>query len=145
MTPEPTPPYALPDYLTKSTLLKKRRVKKHQLPGYKEQLLLLHAPNMLPLLMQKVTELIQAGDKDIIKQALAMWGLVEQKGGGFTVNQNMYNTTANVSAEGLQVQGFDALVRSVHEARTGHALPAPEEDPDTAALTRIIDAEVVDA
>lgn len=144
MTPEPTPPYALPDYLTKSRLPRKRRVQKHQLSGYTEQMMLLHAPEAQRLFWKALVEGLASADKEAMRMAADIFKLI-QKGGGMTVVQQMYSATATVSAEGTQVQGFDALVRSVHEARTGKLLPAPEEDPDTAALTRIIDAEVVDA
>jgi hypothetical protein len=144
VTPEPTPPYALPEYLTNSKLLKKRRVKKHQLPSYTEAMALLHAPTAQAVAWKTLIEKAEAGNLDAVKVILDIFKLIP-KGGGMTIVQQTYASTGAVSVEGRQIKNADAFIRSIHEQRASALLSAPAEDPNQAALSRIIDAETVDA
>jgi len=138
-------PSALPEYLTKSRLLRKKKIGKSQLSGFTEQMMLLHAPESQRLFWKALIEGLSIGDKEAMRMAADIFKLI-QKGGGMTVVQQMYSATSTVSSEGTQIQGFDQFVRSVHEARTGaKMLPPPADDvrvSDVFNLTPI--AEVVD-
>lgn len=137
-------PSILPEYLTNARLLKRKKVKKNQLSGFTEQMMLLHAPESQRLFWKALIEGLASGDKESMRMAADIFKLI-QKGGGMTVVQQMYSSTATVSAEGTQIKGFDAFVRAIHEQRTGAPLlPPPAEDvrrSDVITLT----PEVVDA
>lgn len=138
------PMSVLPEYLAKSRLLKRRRVKKNQLSAFTEQMMLLHAPESQRVLWQTLIQKAGEGNMEAVKILADIFKLV-QKGGGMNFIQQMYSSTATGSAEGMQVKGFDSFVRSVTESRNGGALPPPEDEPKRLALTPILDAEVVDA
>jgi len=123
--------YQLPEYLRSSRVLKRRRISKKDLPNFKEQMLLLHAPEALRSAFQSLCIMAQKEDLGAIRLLFEIFGYIEKKS-GITVTQQILNAQMASSDPGA---GFDQFVRSVHEARNGAPLLNPVGAPSLLAAS----------
>ena len=127
---DPAAKWALPDYITGSRVLQRRKVTKRQLPTFTEQMMLLHAPEAQRLFWQALLKGLERGDKDCMRMMGEIAELLK-RGGGITVTQQILNQNA-AAGETAPVVGFDAFARQLAEARAGHLLPSPRDVVDLA-------------
>lgn len=125
--------YKLPEDITQSRTWQKKRVRKSDLARYKEDMLLLHAPEALRNAFESLCAMARKKDLGAIRLILEVFGYVERRG-GVSFTQQIINA---VNANQLDLQraiGFDQFVRAVAEARrnaqqqsgTTPALEAPD-------------------
>lgn len=113
----------VPEYVQQSRVYQRKKVTKRKLPSFEEAMFLIHVPEMSRLYFEAVFEGLKARDKTALEHAGEMLSYVQRKGININVAQQMM--AQNVAAgEQAPVMGYDALVRSIAEAR---ALPAPAE------------------
>ena len=104
--------------------MQRRKITKRQLPTFTEQMMLLHAPEAQRLFWKGLIEGLSRGDTKTMEMMADIFKLI-QRGGGISITQQILNNQT-AAGETAPVVGFDAFVRQLTEARTGHALPAPE-------------------
>lgn len=119
-------PNSVPDYIQAAPIMQRRKLTKRRLPSFTEAMTLLHMPELQRKFWKALFEMLDAGDKEGLRSAGEIIGLLEKRG-GINVTQQMM--AQNVAAGPTSpVMGFDAFARQLAEARAGHALPPPADD-----------------
>jgi hypothetical protein len=116
------PVNVIPDYIAQSKLLRRNKVTKKSLPSYTEAMMLLHAPEAQRLFWKALLEGLDSRDKEFVRMAGEIFELLK-KGPGISITQQILQQ--NLSGNNGTAMGFDAFVRQLAEARSGHPLPPP--------------------
>lgn len=120
----------LPPEIANSRVLRKKRLKQDELPGYVQELLRLFTPALLPAWFETLIRLVQAGDPKALRLVAEMYSLV-QKHGGVSITNMMLAAQAPGDK---QIVAFESIINQLEASsvRQVEALPTPVSDDDGA-------------
>ncbi len=105
----------LPEHISKSALMRKKRIKRDDFPNYVESMLRLFTPAVLPQFFQSLRSLVAKGDKDAMRLVAEMYNFTQKSG------INIFNTMIQNNAQQTNVyeKTFDAIVRRIESKERG--------------------------
>jgi hypothetical protein len=129
----PEPEIPIPEIVTQSRVMKRKKITKRGLPKLTIDMMTAWGPEMVGLWFTEKYKSAKRGDKDALDDIAEVYGLIQKRGGppASMVNVNLGGQMAIESGVG---RGYDSFMRQLYETRqravrpadSQKALPAPE-------------------